>query len=113
LVLLIVIGFAAKSKVILSIAFLSFLPVWFYLPFPLISNPWQEQKKQSKIHYVLRKLVDIFPSKGQNFILDNIPANLDIHITRDEILARIPCQQGWLINRLYLSFKEIQLILSR
>jgi len=67
----------------------------------------------SKIQYVLRKLVDIFPSKGQNFILDNIPSNLDIHITGNEILARIPYQQGWLIDRLYLSFKEIQSILSR
>jgi len=67
----------------------------------------------SKIHYVLRKLVGIISSKGQNFVLDNIPANLDIHITRNEILARIPYQQGWLIDRLYLSFKEIQSILSR
>lgn len=67
----------------------------------------------SKIHYVLRKLVDIFPNKGQNSILDSIPANLDIHITRNEILARIPYQQGSLIDRLYLSFKEIQSILSR
>jgi hypothetical protein len=61
----------------------------------------------------LRKLVDILPNKGQIFLLDNIPANLDIHITRNEILARIPYQQGWLINPLYLSFKEIQSILSR
>jgi hypothetical protein len=67
----------------------------------------------SKIHYVLRKLVDIFPNKGQNFILDSIPADLDIHITCNEILARIPYQQGWLIDPLYLSFKEIQSILSR
>jgi hypothetical protein len=67
----------------------------------------------SKIPYVLRKLVDIFPNKGQNFILDNVPSNLDIHINRNEILARIPYQQGWLIDRLYLSFKEIQSILSR
>jgi hypothetical protein len=67
----------------------------------------------SKIQYVLRKLVDIFPINGQNFILDNIPANLDVHITRNEVLARIPYQKGWLIDRLYLSFKEIQSILSR
>jgi hypothetical protein len=67
----------------------------------------------SKIHYVLRKLVDIFPNKGQIFFLDNIPANLDIHITRDEVLSRIPYQQGWLIDPLYISFKEIQSILSR
>ena len=66
----------------------------------------------SRIHYVLRKLVDIFPNKDQIFLLDNIPANLDIHITRNEILSRIPYQQGSLIDRLYLSFKEIQSILS-
>ena len=67
----------------------------------------------SKIQHVLRNLVDIFPSNGQNFILDNIPANLDLHITRNEVLARIPYQKGWLIDRLYRSFKEIQSILSR
>lgn len=67
----------------------------------------------SKIQYVLRNLVDIFPSNGQNFILDNIPTNLDLHITRNEVLARIPYQKGWLIDRLYRSFKEIQSILSR
>jgi|GEM_PF-6262186 len=66
----------------------------------------------SRIQYELRKFVYIFPSNGQNFILDNIPVNLDIHITRNEILARIPYQQGSLIDRLYLSFKEIQSILS-
>jgi hypothetical protein len=66
----------------------------------------------SKIHYVLKKFVDIFPQKGQIFFLDNIPSTLDIHITRNEILARIPYQQGWLIDPLYLSFKEIQSILS-
>ena len=67
----------------------------------------------SKIHYVLRKLVDIFPQKGQIFFLDNIPADLDIHITRNEILARIPYQQGWLIESLYLHLKEIQSTLSK
>jgi len=67
----------------------------------------------SRIHRVLRELVDIFPNKGQIFILDSLPADLDIHITRNEILARIPYQQGWLIDRLYLSFKEIQSILFR
>lgn len=67
----------------------------------------------SKIQYELRKLVEIFPNNGQNFILDNIPANLDIHISRNEVLARIPYPKGWLIDPLYLSFKEIQSILSR
>jgi hypothetical protein len=67
----------------------------------------------SKIHRVLKKIVDIFPNKSQIFHLDNIPASLDIHITRNEVLSRIPYQQGWLIDRLYLSFKEIQSILSR
>jgi len=67
----------------------------------------------SKIQYELRKLVDIFPSNGQNFVLDSIPANLDVHITRNEVLARIPYQKGWLIDRLYFSFKEIQSILGR
>jgi hypothetical protein len=67
----------------------------------------------SKIQYELRKLVDIVPNNGQSFVLDSIPANLDIHITRDEVLARIPYQKGWLIDRLYSSFKEIQSILWR
>jgi hypothetical protein len=66
----------------------------------------------SQIHYVLKKIVEIFPNKSQIFHLDNIPCTLDIHITRNEILARIPYQQGWLIDPLYLSFKEIQSILS-
>ena len=66
----------------------------------------------SKIQYALRKLVDIFPGNSQNLILDNISADLDIHITRNEVLARIPYQKGWLIDRLYLPFKEIQSILS-
>ena len=66
----------------------------------------------SKIQYELRKLVDIFPRNGQNFLLDNTPTNLDIHIAQNEILARIPYQQGWLIDRLYLSFKEMQSILT-
>jgi hypothetical protein len=80
----------------------------------VLSKSESEIKKIiSRILYELRKLVDILPNKGQIFLLDNIPANLDIHITRNEILARIPYQQGWLINPLYLSFKEIQSILSR
>jgi hypothetical protein len=67
----------------------------------------------SRIHYVLRKLVEVFPNRGQLFFIDNIPANLDIHITRDQVLARIPYQQGWLLDALYPSFKEIQSILAR
>ncbi|MEJ2223216.1 MAG: hypothetical protein P8X80_20740 [Desulfobacterales bacterium] len=67
----------------------------------------------SKIQYVLRKLADIFPRNGGNFALDSVPANLDLHITRNEVLARIPYPKGWLIDRLYLSFKEMQSILSK
>jgi hypothetical protein len=79
----------------------------------VLSKSTTEIKKIiSKIQYELRKLVDIFPRNGQNFVLDNTPTNLDIHIARNEILARIPYQQGWLIDRLYLPFKEMQSILT-
>ena len=65
----------------------------------------------SKTQYELRKIVDIFPNNGQNCTLDNIPASLDVHITRNEVLVRIPYPKGWLVDLLYPSFKEIQSIL--
>ena len=47
-VLLIVIGFAAKSKVILIVAFVSFLPVWFYLAITTYFKPLAKTKKAIK-----------------------------------------------------------------
>ena len=48
IVLLIVIGVATKSKVILTIAFVSFLPVWFYLAISTYFKPMAKTKKAIK-----------------------------------------------------------------